>query len=147
MSFYARINDGIVAERPVDLPDKLTPTDCFVPDIASTFVPCDSTITQGMTWDGKSFGPAPAPVQAPVAPDTTLSFMAFIGLFTTSEQSAIISSDDPQIKLFCLMAAGASIVDLADLRTVAGTQELETLGLIGKGRAKQVLAGQAPPTS
>lgn len=87
----------------------------------------------GLTMDGK---PALTP----------LTFLAFLGLFTSDEQTAIVSSDDPQIRLFCLMAAGASGVDLSDARTVAGTKQLEALKLIGKGRAKQVLAAQAPFT-
>lgn len=76
---------------------------------------------------------------------TLLTAMNFMSLFTPDEQTAIITADDPQVKLFCWMAAAASGVDLADPRTIAGTKQLETLKLISKGRAKQVLAGQAPP--
>lgn len=86
----------------------------------------------GLTMNGS---PAAAP----------LTFMAFLALFSSDEQTAIVSSDEPQIRLFCLMAAGANGVELSDPRTVAGTTQLETLKLIAKGRAKQVLAGQAPP--
>jgi hypothetical protein len=86
----------------------------------------------GLTMDGKP-------------PTTLMPFLSFLSLFTADEQAAIVSSDDPRIRLFCLMAAGASGVDLSDPRTVAGTQQLEALKLIGKGRAKQVLSGQAPP--
>lgn len=77
-------------------------------------------------------------------PAKPLTFIEFLALFTSEEQAAIVSSDDPQIRLFCLMAAGANGVDLSDPRTVAGTKQLETLKLIGKGRAKQVLSGQVP---
>lgn len=76
-----------------------------------------------------------------------LSFLAFMALFTDVEQAAIVSSSDIQIRLFCLMAAGASFVDLGDPRVVAGTRQLETLGLIGSGRAVQVLGAHAPSTS
>lgn len=85
----------------------------------------------GLTMDGKP-------------PATLLPFLSFLALFTPDEQAAIVSSDEPKIRLFCLMAAGASGVDLSDPRTVAGTKQLETLKLISKGRAAQVLAGQAP---
>lgn len=85
----------------------------------------------GLAMNGK---PALAP----------LTFMQFLALFTSDEQTAIVSSSDPQIRLFCLMAAGASGVDLSDPRTVSGTRLLETLKLIGTGRAAQVLAGQNP---
>lgn len=88
----------------------------------------------GLTMSG-------SPVSAP------LTFMSFLGLFSADEQTAIVSSDNPQIRLFCLMAAGANGVELSDPRTVAGTTQLETLKLIAKGRAKQVLAGQAPPVT
>lgn len=86
--------------------------------------------------------PAPA-LPAP----TQVNFLAFLALFTTAEQAAIVNSTDPRIKLFCLMAAGAVFVDLADPRVIAGTDLLESLGLIGAGRAAQVLAGHAPPTA
>jgi hypothetical protein len=121
-SFVSFKNSGI---NPTPWPrdDSGAQTDAALNDVLAPY---------GLTMDGK---PALAP----------LTFLAFLGLFTSDEQTAIVSSDDPQIRLFCLMAAGASGVDLSDPRTVAGTNQLETLKLIGKGRAKQVLAAQAPP--
>lgn len=80
----------------------------------------------------------------PAAKSTQYDFLSFLSLFTQAEQAAIVSSADAQVRLFCLMAAGASFVDLTDPRVVTGTNQLETLGLIGKGRAAQVLAGQVP---
>lgn len=72
---------------------------------------------------------------------TRLDFLSFIALFSSSEQAAIVNSTDPRIRLFCLMAAGAQFVDLTDPRVVSGAELLETLKLIGAGRAAQVLAG------
>lgn len=146
MARYARIVSGLVVEISA-LPDGLTPSDCYAATVAEAFVACpDPNVGQSWAYDGKVFSPPVAPTFPPEQ-ITQVNFLGFLALFTATEQAAIVNSTDPRIKLFCLMAAGASIVDLADLRTVAGTQELETLGLIGKGRAKQVLAGQAPPTS
>lgn len=97
-------------------------------------------------WDGSQIVAYAPPVE-PAPPITQVNFLGFLALFTPTEQAAIVNSMDPRIKLFCLMAAGASAVDLTDPRTVSGTNLLESLGLIAKGRATQVLAGQAPPTS
>jgi hypothetical protein len=39
----------------------------------------------------------------------------------------------------------ADVIPLADPPVLQGTQFLETCGLIGTGRAAQILANQAPP--
>jgi hypothetical protein len=121
----------------------------FPPEVLGAAKQAPDEIDRGwLTKDGgRSFVAPPAP--PPLAPEsaTQMTFMGFLSLFTQAEQAAIVSSDNVQIKLFCLMAAGANFVDLEDLRTIAGTKELETLGLIGKGRADQVLAGASPAAS
>jgi|UPI00046481A4 hypothetical protein len=78
---------------------------------------------------------------------TQIPFLGFLALFTQAEQTAIVGSDDVRVRLFCLMAAGANFVDLTDPRVIQGAQLLETLGLIKKGRAASVLAGQSPSAS
>ncbi|MGU3286444.1 hypothetical protein [Methylobacterium mesophilicum] len=107
------------------------------------WVSCPKGTTEFHTFDGSSgFNPPP---DAP--PQTRFDFLGFMGLFTQDEQGKIVSSDNVQIKLFCLMAAGAAFVDLTDQRVIDGANALESLGLIGKGRAAQVTAGKAPPKS
>lgn len=138
---FAVVADGIVT-RLCELPQGLDPTAVFG---AGSYIDAPASVQAGWLYDGKDFSAPPAP--APPPPETALAFMAFLALFTAAEQAAIITSDNVQIKLFCLMAAGAAFVDLADPTTVGGVKQLEALGLIAKGRAKQVLAGQALPAS
>jgi len=88
-----------------------------------------------------------AATQGQSAPGTQLTFLAFLALFSPTEQAAIVTSSDAQIRLFCLMAAGSTFVSLADPRVAAGTKMLESAGLIAAGRAAQILAGQAAPAS
>ncbi|MCJ2085493.1 hypothetical protein MKK88_05725 [Methylobacterium sp. E-005] len=90
---------------------------------------------------------ADAAANAVTAASMRLDFLTFMTLFTTAEQTAIVNSADPRVRLFSLMAAGAQYVDLTDPRVVSGTQLLESLGLVVKGRATQVLAGQAAPSN
>ena len=86
-------------------------------------------------WTGPAATPAP------------VTFLGFLALFTAAEQAAIVATTDPRIRLFCLMAAGATFVNLMDPRVIAGAQLLESLGLLRAGRAAQVLAEQAPPST
>lgn len=79
MTRYARIDAGRVAERPLDLPDGLTPSDAFRGDVATTFVECsDINVSEGWSWDGQSFS-APTPIAASV-PQSVTSAQAKIQL-------------------------------------------------------------------
>ena len=77
-------------------------------------------------------------------------FLGFVGLFTSTEQSAIAAAavSDPQLMLYCLAAAGApgGVIWLDDDRVVSGVAYLVTKGVITSDRAAQVLAGTPPPT-
>ena len=88
----------------------------------------------GVVWDGVQV------VVTLLKPPTVLSFLAFMALFTSAEQQAIVMSTDPQIKLYLLQVSGAGEVSLADPLTVAGVSYLAALGLIAAPRATQVLA-------
>jgi hypothetical protein len=141
-----RIADGVVIEIMV-VPQGMTLAKCYPAAIVRACAKAPDEVQIGWVTDdgGKTFS-------EPLGPDVSdspiqCSFIDFLGLFTQAEQAEIVSSDDVQIKIFCLMAAGATVVDLTDPRTVAGTKQLETLKLIAKGRAAQVLAGNAPPAS
>src|SRR5208337_333834 len=68
-------------------------------------------------------------VTPPAAP-ISLNFLQFIALFTQAEQAAIVASTDVQVRLFLLMAAGASEVILSDPKTEAGVNYLVSLGLL-----------------
>lgn len=99
----------------------------------------------GVGWtylDGSFVGPAVSSEPAP--PKRQFTFLEFMALFTSAEQAAIVNSADTNVKLFLLMAAGASFIDLDDARTATGVTGLVTLGLITQDRHDAIMAGQAP---
>lgn len=73
-----------------------------------------------------------------------LNFLQFMALFSPAEQAAIVNSNDPQVKLFNLMAAGAPSIDLSDPQVVMGVGYLAQGGLIAADRIAVILSG-APP--
>lgn len=91
---------------------------------------------------------SPAPEVPPAPVRRRLSTLAFRDRFMMDEKRAIYTaaqtSIDVRIWLDDLTAAtpdgDGTAVDLDDPRTVAGVQALEAAGLIGVGRAAQVLA-------
>jgi hypothetical protein len=86
---------------------------------------------------------APADYAPPAS--TTITFLAFIALFTATEQLAIITSSDPQIRLFVTMAAGAGgTLDLTDPRVIAGVTYLTTTAppILTATNAALILSGQ-----
>ncbi len=95
-------------------------------------------------WVAAGNTPTPAAAPAPSVPQ--LTFLQFLGLFTSSEQAAIVQSTDVSVKLFLLMAAGASFVSLTDQRTTQGLAYLVSINLITQARETAILAS-ATPTS
>lgn len=73
----------------------------------------------------------------------TYTFLQFLALFTSGEQAAIISSADPEVRLFTLMAASTAI-QLTNSQVVAGVNYCVSIGLLTSGRATAILAGQTP---
>jgi len=81
-----------------------------------------------------------------VAPKVNWTFLEFMGLLTADEQSALVSSSDPQIRIFILMAAGSVQLQLTDPRVVAGVAYAESVGIFTGDRVTQILSGQPPPS-
>lgn len=87
-------------------------------------------------------GMAPADY-APPAPPRLFTFLEFMALFTPAEQAAIVGSNDVNVKLFTLMAAGAAGgLSMSDPRVIAGVNYLVTAGLLTAANAALVLSGQ-----
>lgn len=82
---------------------------------------------------------APAPAQ-PVS--RTVTKLAFMERFTDEELAAIYAAakTDVRVEVWMDKMKLASEIDLADPRTRAGVEALEALGLIGQGRAAEVLS-------
>lgn len=68
--------------------------------------------------------------------------LAFMERFTDEELAAIYQAakQDVRVEVWMDKLKLATEVDLADPRTQTGVQALEALGLIGEGRAAQILA-------
>lgn len=101
---------------------------------------------------------APAQSGGPEAKNNRLSPLAFLRRFTDEERTRfdLSSIDDPSaseeerkraamLRMFEGDYKLASYVRLDDPRTVAGVKGLEALGIIAKGRAKEVLETPARP--
>lgn len=101
---------------------------------------------------------APAQPGGPQAKNNRLSPLAFLRRFTDEERTRfdLSSIDDPsaseeerkraaQLRMFEGDYRLASYVRLDDPRTIAGVRGLEALGIIAKGRAKEVLEGEVKP--
>lgn len=84
--------------------------------------------------------------------NTTLTKLAFRRLFTQEELVAIelASLDDPtastetrtmaaHLRVFNKMVDSADHIDLTDMTTIMGVNALEGWGLIGTGRAQEIL--------
>lgn len=72
--------------------------------------------------------------------EVQLTKLQFLRRFTTAERIAIRSSTNPVIVDFMQLLDLAQDVRLDDPDTVAGVNYLETLTLIGEGRAAEILA-------
>lgn len=81
-------------------------------------------------------GTPPAP-----APRYTLTRLEFRSRFQHEEKVAIYTAAESsiQIRIWLDDMNAAAEIRLDDPRTVAGVQALETLGLIGAGRAAEIL--------
>ena len=73
---------------------------------------------------------------------TNWTFLEFVNLFSPSEQAAIVSSNDHQVKLFTLMAAGAGTLQLTNPIVIEGVNYLVSLGLLTSDNAALILSGQ-----
>lgn len=131
----AHIVNGVVSN--IILADPAT----FKPSDGSIIVASD-TAQLGWTYANGAFTPAVAPV---VYQTTGLSFLQFMALFTPTEQAAIVTSTDTQVRLFLLMATGDGQIDLTNPEVIGGVNYLASLGLIGPARVATILAGEPHP--
>ena len=74
-------------------------------------------------------------------PRPPISVLTFRNLFTTNEKIAIYTAAKTSVAVEVWLAdlASATEVNLSHIQTIAGVQALEAYGLIGAGRAAQIL--------
>lgn len=142
MQRFARIVDARVAEI-IELPEGVSLSDRFHPDIAAVCTPCGADVAPGWVQGEGGFAAPAAPV--PVR-RTRFSFLEFMDLFTDAEQLAIAGAamTDVATKLWYDRAVGAQFIDLTDARLTGGLQAMVTAGLLTSGRRDRVLAGLPP---
>ena len=109
----------------------------------------DHSIELGMVYSDGSFEDAP-PVEPEKLPITKLQFRR---LFTPEErvawelfgeQEGVTAELLAQWKVLNRDFDMASNIRLDDYETISGVNLMEQVGIIGQGRAAQVLAGEAP---
>jgi len=91
----------------------------------------------GKRWNGSEFVEV-AQAEQPRGP---LSRLDFMNLFSDSEMAAIYEAEagSTLIKVWVKKLEAASQIDLSDQRTIDGINALESAGLIGAGRAAEIL--------
>jgi len=67
--------------------------------------------------------------------------LEFLDLFTDSELEAIIGSSNSKVRVFIKKLELAQTVDLKSARMITAVNGMETLGMIGSGRAAVILNG------
>ncbi|HEY1944128.1 MAG TPA: hypothetical protein VGH40_18600 [Roseiarcus sp.] len=137
MAQYALIEAGVVANlvewdgaTPYEPPNgaTLSPVSSLPPGVAIGWAQ-----GAGGAWIAPPASPAPA----------LLTFLQFMALFTPTEQAAIVTSSDTQVKLFVIMASGAGTLDLTNAEVIAGVDYLASSGVITAAEATRILSGQA----
>ena len=133
------IKDGVVVSCvPIDDPSILSE---MYPE--QEFVLSDSAITVGWLYVNSSFVP---PDTINSTSTSRITQLAFLNRFTDQEAIMIdlasqgMSESAALLRRFQKKADAARYIDLADAATQMGVRTLEAVGLIGAGRADQVLS-------
>ncbi len=102
----AQIVAGIVQSLVYPHPDGFSLDECYPPDSGIVPIPDGKSVTPGMTWDGKVFGPPPAPPQIPAPRSATVS--ALLDALSTGQRATITS--DHMSRLVARAAVGHVVV-------------------------------------
>ena len=141
MTLYQRKTlPSILMGDPAPLPAELVGlSDACLADLSAA-VP---EAAQELGYAGQGFFPVEPP---PPPPPPGLERIDFLRLFTDPELVAILqeATTNPMVALYQYKLSISPRVLLNDPDILAGLPALEALGLLGPGRAAQILAGQAP---
>ena len=141
---YALIENNKV--KSVILADEefiLNMTETFQHIEALDNLPLGDKISAGWGWDPSGFTEPPAPPVAPV--ERKVTRLAFLNRFTDAEAIALdlasigTTIEAASIRRYMQKVNAATFIDLARDDTITGVRQLETVGLIGTGRADHIL--------
>ncbi|MCA6236810.1 MAG: hypothetical protein IM651_03360 [Phenylobacterium sp.] len=143
MSLYQRKTlPSTLLGDPAPLPAALVGlSDASLADLSAAL----GVAAQELGFDGQGFFPF-TPPPPPPAPVDELNKIDFLRLFTQAERIAIreAAAVNPLIADYQHMLDAATVVRRSDPDIQTGVPLLELGGLIGVGRAAQILAGEAP---
>ena len=96
-------------------------------------------------YAGQGFFPF-TPPPAPPPPVDQVNKIDFLRLFTNEELGGLLQAAkvSAAVEVYQYKLAQAEVVRLSDPDIQAGIPALEASGLLGPGRAAQILAGEAP---
>lgn len=116
-------------------------TDAALADVSATA----PEAAEELGFAGDGFFPVPPEPPTPQPPDE-LNKIDFLRLFTQAERIAIRAAAkvNPVVEDYQAMLDAASVIRLSDPDIQDGVPDLEEAGLIGPGRAAQILSGEVP---
>jgi len=133
--------DALIGD-PAPLPAELVGlADASLADLSAALgVAADET-----GYAGQGFFPF-TPEPPPPPPVDELHKVDFLRLFTQAERIAIRQAAklNPVVEDYQAILDAATIIRLSDADIQEGVPELEDAGLIGPGRAAQILSGESP---
>ncbi len=144
---YALIKNGIVENVIVADEDFITLITPEWDHIERIDTPAEQALGVGIGWsyvDNQFVAPVvetPTPVELP----KKITRLAFLNRFTDAEAVAIdlasigATPEAASIRLYLKKVDAATYIDLDDASTRSGVQALETIGLLGTGRALEIL--------
>jgi hypothetical protein len=134
---YAIIENGTVIN--VTLWDGTTE---WSPPESTIAVSCPDEVGPGWTYEDGTFIAPPVPEPGPII----LNKVDFLRLFTQQERIDIraAAAVNPVVADYQSMLDAAVTVNLQDPDILSGIPLLEQAGLIGPGRAAQILANEPP---
>jgi hypothetical protein len=125
-----------------------------MPTNAAPIAPPETTGTEVAQWQGIRWTvlaerppvPEPTPEPTPTLPPVILNKVDFLRLFTQTERIDIraAAAVNAVVADYQYMLDAATTVNLSDPDILTGVPLLETAGLIGPGRADQILANEPP---
>lgn len=152
---YYAFDEQLIYTNPIEIDPYAA-----LPQMATEVAPPLTSGTEVAQWQGIQWiilperpvipvlEPVPEPQPTPESPviATPLAKIDFLRLFTQAERIAIkaAAKTNPIIEDYQYMLDNSNTVLLTDPDIQSGVPLLEAAGLIGLGRAVQILAGQPP---